>query len=94
VEIAAKARVLARCNGFLVATDGKIVGAVATPVFSGTNLLPDYLLMRVAETLPGAYRAIPPALIAAIDEESCTVTLGIPEDEVAKLAEADLLLGG
>ena len=43
------ARVLARCNGFRVTAEGEVVGDVATPVFSGTKLLPEYLLVRVAD---------------------------------------------
>jgi hypothetical protein len=85
----ATARVLARCNGFRVSADGEVVGAVATPVFSGTKLLPEYLLVRVAESMPGAYRAIPPELIAEADAETETVFLGIAADEVAVLPEPD-----
>jgi hypothetical protein len=86
----ATARVLARCNGFRVSADGEVVGAVATPVFSGTKLLPEYLLVRVAETIPGAYRAIPPDLIAEADPETETVFLEIAADEVAVLPEPDV----
>jgi hypothetical protein len=84
------ARVLARCNGFRVSADGEVVGAVATPVFSGTKLLPEYLLVRVADSIPGAYRAIPPELIAEADAESETVFLEIDAGEVAVLPEPDL----
>jgi hypothetical protein len=83
------ARVLARCNGFTVIAGGEVVGAVATPVFSGTKLLPDYLLVRVAESIPGAYRAIPPALITQADPESETVFLEIGLDEVRVLPEPE-----
>lgn len=87
------ARVLARCNGFRVSADGEVVGAVATPVFSGTKLLPEYLLVRVADSIPGAYRAIPPALIAEADAETETVFLEIAADDVAVLPEPDLQHG-
>jgi hypothetical protein len=83
------ARVLARCNGFRVSAEGEVVGAVATPVFTGTKLLPEYLLVRVADTIPGAYRAIPPELIAEADAETQTVFLGIAVDEVAVLPEPE-----
>ena len=83
------ARVLARCNGFRVTAEGEVVGDVATPVFSGTKLLPEYLLVRVADSIPGAYRAIPPELIAEADAETETVFLGIAADEVAVLPEPD-----
>lgn len=89
MEITADARLLARCNGFLVATDGQIVGAVATPVFSGTNLAPDYLLVRLASARSGSYRVVSPELIAAVDEETETVLLAIPRDDVSELPEAD-----
>lgn len=69
------ARVLARCNGFTVIADGKVVGSVATPVFSGTKLLPDYLLVRLAKSIPGTYWAVPATLVADADPESQTVVV-------------------
>ncbi len=87
----ATARALARSNGFTVLAGGEVVGAVATPVFSGTKLLPDYLLVRVAESVPGAYRAIPPALIADADAASETIVLEIGPDEVRVLPEPEIL---
>ena len=83
------ARVLARCNGFTVVADGEVVGRVATPVFSGTRLLPDYLLVRLAESIPGTYCAIPTALIADADAESEIVQLDLGVDELHLLPERD-----
>jgi hypothetical protein len=83
------ARVLARCNGFTVVADGEVVGRVATPVFSGTRLLPDYLLVRLAESIPGRYCAIPTALIGDADAESETVGLEIGVDEIRLLTEQE-----
>ena len=80
------ARILARCNGFTVVTDGEVVGRVATPVFSGTRLLPDYLLVRL-ESIPGTFCAIPTALIDDADAESEIVELEIGVDELRALAE-------
>jgi len=81
------ARILARCNGFTVVTDGEVVGRVATPVFSGTRLLPDYLLVRLAESTPGTFCAIPTAFIGCADAESEIVELEIGVDELRALAE-------
>jgi hypothetical protein len=81
------ARVLARCNGFEVTAGGDPVGAVATPVFSGTKLVPDYLLVRLDATIPGSYRAITADLIETADAASETVELGITVGEVAALPE-------
>lgn len=83
----ATSRVLARCNGFRVTAGDEVVGAVATPVFSGSQLLPDYLLVRVSDEIPGAYRAIPSNLIASADANSETVALELTADEVAALPE-------
>ena len=89
----ATARVLARCNGFSVEAAGEVVGAVATPVFSGTNIVPDYLLVRVSGSIPGAFRAIPPELVAEADVGSETVFLEIEPGEVAVLPEPEVLRG-
>jgi hypothetical protein len=70
----AAAEVLARCNGYLVSAGGTIVGAVATPVFSGTKVSPDSLLVRAAGT-SAVYRKIPLDLIAAADAASETIFL-------------------
>ena len=83
------ARVLARCNGFTVIAGDEHVGHVATPVFSGTKLLPDYLLIRLDESIPGTYCAIPTGLIADADPMSETVLLQIGVDELRLLPEPD-----
>jgi hypothetical protein len=79
------ARVLARCNGFRVEACDHVVGAVATPVFSGVKLLPDYLLVRIEAAIPGIFRAVPPELVAAADAASETVVLNVDLVEVASL---------
>jgi hypothetical protein len=84
------ARVLARCNGFTVVADREVVGRVATPVFSGTKLLPDYLLVRLAESIPGTFCAIPTALIGDADAESGIVELEIGVDGLRALTEHDV----
>jgi hypothetical protein len=85
----ARSRVLARCNGFRVTAGGEVVGAVATPVFSGTGLLPDYLLVQVTELIPGAYRAITPNLIADVDAASESIALDLTAAEMAALPEPE-----
>jgi hypothetical protein len=85
------AQVLARCNGFGVEAGGQLVGAVATPVFSGGNLLPEYLLVRVEATIPGIFRAVPPDLVAVADATSETLVLKVDAAEVASLPEPDVL---
>jgi hypothetical protein len=85
----ATARVLARCNGFTVIARGEVVGDVATPVFSGTKLLPDYLLVRLSETVPGTYCAVPAALITDADADSETVMLEISVDELRVLPQPE-----
>jgi hypothetical protein len=75
------ARVLARCNGYDVATGDEIVGSVETPVFSGTKLEPDYLIVRVRDGL----RVVPPEVIVSVDATSHTLFLGLDADELARL---------
>jgi hypothetical protein len=87
------ASVLARCNGFRVQAGNEIVGAVATPVFSGQSLVPTYLLVRVDDTIPGVFRAVSPELVAVADASSETVVLEIEASEVAALPVPDVLDG-
>jgi signal transduction histidine kinase len=88
------ARVLARCNGFRVEAGGQLVGAVATPVFSGGSLLPEYLLVRVGAAIPGIFRAVPPDLVSAADAASETLVLKLAAAEVASLPVPDVLERG
>lgn len=66
---AATVRVLARCNGYDVSAGGEVVGSVETPVFSGTKLQPDYLIVRLGDEL----RELPPESIVSIDAASRTL---------------------
>jgi len=75
---AATVRVLARCNGFDVAAGGQVVGSVETPVFSGTKLQPDYLIVRLGDEL----REVPPEAIVSVDAASRTLFLGVDADEL------------
>ena len=77
-------RVLARCNGYDVLAADEVVGSVATPVFSGTNLLPDYLLVRVADY---GLRAVPPEAVVGADASQHRVFLSIGPDELVALPE-------
>jgi len=79
------ARVLAQCNGYRVKAGDHVVGAVATPVFAGASLLPEYLLIRVEAAIPGIFRAVPPELVAEADAASETVVLEIDPAEVTSL---------
>ncbi len=85
----ASVRLLARCNGFEVEAGGAVVGSVETPVFSGTSLRPDYLILRTADEIPGRFRLVPPDLVVAVDPRARTVCLGLEPDEVANLDEPD-----
>ena len=66
---AATVRVLARCNGYAVSAGGEVIGSVETPVFSGTKLRPDYLIVRLGEEL----RELPPEAIVSVDAASHTL---------------------
>lgn len=78
-------RVLARCNGFRVEAGGEIVGSVETPVFSGTALLPDYLIVRTRESIPGRFRLVPPEVVENVDPADHVVVLDLTVQEVADL---------
>jgi len=80
-------RVLARCNGFQVQAGGEIVGSVETPVFSGTALLPDYLIVRTRESIPGGFRLVPPDLVENVDAAGRVVTLDLTVQALADLDE-------
>jgi len=81
------ARVLARCNGFPVVAGDEHIGTVATPVFSGTKLLPDYLLVRLAESIPGTYYNVPTARVADADAEAEIVVLDIEAGKLRQLLD-------
>ena len=81
------ARVLARCNGFTVVAGDEHVGTVATPVFSGTKLLPDYLLIRLADSIPGTYYNVPTARVADANEDEEIVVLDIEVDKLRRLLD-------
>jgi hypothetical protein len=81
------ARVLARCNGFTVIAGDELVGTVATPVFSGTKLLPDYLLVRLTESIPGTYYNVPTTRVADADAEEEVVVLDIEVDKLRRLLD-------
>ena len=38
---------LARCHGYEVFANDRLVGVVQTPVFSGTSIEPDSLILRI-----------------------------------------------
>ena len=76
--------VLARCNGYSVVVGDEVVGAVLTPVFSGKNLTPDYLLVRVDDDV---LREVPPEAIAGADAVTNRVYLSIGRAELAGFPE-------
>ena len=81
----ATVRLLARCNGFGVAARDDVVGTVATPVFTGTSLLPSHLIVRTVATIPGIFRRVPSECVAVIDARTKTVTLDLSVEDVVEL---------
>ena len=83
----ATVRLLARCNGFQVEAGGELVGHVATPVFSGTSLRPEFLIVRTVERIPGRFRLVPPDAVVAVDSGERIVHLRLAPQELAELEE-------
>ena len=83
MELAAhtNAVLLACCHGFAVAAGDELVGVVETPVFSGTALGPDSLIVRTVEGIPGTFADVPVAHVARVDDARRSITLnGSRED--------------
>jgi hypothetical protein len=76
---------LACCHGFAISASDHVLGVVETPVFSGTGLRPDYLLVRNAESIPGRFTDVPVALVDEVDPERRKISLDLPLDEVIHL---------
>jgi hypothetical protein len=66
--------VLACCHGYEVrAADGRL-GVVETPVFSGTRLRPDFLVVRTDETEAGRC-LVPVNLVEEVDPDAGSIAL-------------------
>jgi hypothetical protein len=73
---------LACCHGFSVAAGDEPVGRVETPVFTGTELEPQSLLLRTVEEIPGEFAAVSVTDVAAVDEAQRQITLRGTRDEL------------
>jgi hypothetical protein len=78
---------LARCHGYVVAADGRHVGAVETPVFADATAFPDYLLVRTAPSVPGTFRVVPTSCVEDVDPGERLVALAMDHDQIAALPE-------
>jgi len=78
---------LACCHGFAVTAGDAFVGVVETPVFTGTRLEPESLVVRTGSGA-GSFRVVPAALVAGVDAERQTVTLGATVEELERLDPA------
>jgi hypothetical protein len=76
------------CHGYAVSVEGEPVGLVETPVFSGTSIEPDALLVRTVESIPGTFTAVAVADVAAVDQATEVITLRCTVEEL--LAQAAL----
>jgi hypothetical protein len=73
---------LACCHGFAVAAGDEPIGQVETPVFSGTSLEPDALIVRTVEEIPGMFAAVAVAKVAEVDESEESITLRCTREEL------------
>jgi len=80
---------LARCHGFRVLAADQPLGLVETPVFSGTRLQPDYLIVRIRESVPGGFADVPVELVDEIDDESRTISLSARLSELVPRGRRD-----
>jgi hypothetical protein len=73
---------LACCHGFAVAAGDEPVGQVETPVFTGTDVEPESLLLRTVEGIPGEFAAVPVTEVTTVDEAEQLITLRGTRDEL------------
>ncbi len=73
---------LACCHGFAVAAGDEPIGQVETPVFSGTSLEPDALIVRTVDAIPGMFAAVAVTKVAEVDESEESITLRGTRDEL------------
>ena len=66
---------LARCHGFRVVANGDVIGVVETPVFSGSSLGPDSLIVRTAERIPATFSTISVGAVERIDSGRRLISL-------------------
>ena len=80
-------RRLSTCHGIVVVADGSVVGAVETPIFNGVSREPDFLVIRVIESMPGTFRVVPSAAVEDVDIEQWVITVGMTRDAFSALLE-------
>jgi hypothetical protein len=78
---------LARCHGFSVTAGGRRIGVVETPVFPTATSEPDYLIVRTTAALPGTFRVVPVASVAALDAAVDEIALDLAWEDVSALPE-------
>ncbi len=74
--------VLACCHGYSVNASEQGLGVVVTPVFSGSALRPDYLLVRITDNGSTRIAQVPAAAVEGVDPGSRTVLLGLRLEEI------------
>jgi hypothetical protein len=73
--------ILACCHGYTVWGADRLVGTVETPVFSGTGIEPDSLLVRTGGRPLGLVWAIDVELVAEVSREREEIVLAVPAAE-------------
>ena len=74
-----------------VAAGNERVGQVETPVFTGTELEPEALLLRTVEEIPGEFAAVPVTEVAEVDLAERLITLrGTRDDLFGHITSAPL----
>lgn len=79
---------LAASHGFSVQAGEAPVGSVETPVFAGSSIEPDYLVVRTTETIPGTFRVVSAAFVREVDPVGRRMTLGLSRDALTALPES------
>jgi hypothetical protein len=75
---------LACSHGFAVEAGDAPVGRIETPVFSGTSLEPDTLIVRTLDGIPGTFAAVPVSDVAEVDEAGRVVVLRCTIEELVE----------
>ena len=63
------------------------MGTVETPIFHGVSREPDFLVIRVIDSMPGTFRVVPSTVVEDVDIELWVMTVGMTGEAFSALPE-------